>query len=78
MDEWTTRKLKGWSYLLFNGISRYFEANFDFLLLCYFFAGSFCLRYFTLFQLWVGVVDAKYEIAKCKPCSLLFQIGPDW
>ena len=26
----------------------------------------------------VVVVDAKYEIAKCKPCSLLFQIGPDW
>ena len=38
MDEWITHKLKGWSYMLSNGISRYFGANFDFLLLCYFFA----------------------------------------
>ena len=30
MDEWITCKLKGWSHMLSNGISRYFGANFDF------------------------------------------------
>ena len=39
--------------MLFNGFSRYFEANFEVSLLCYFFAWTFCLHYFLHFlQLW--------------------------
>ena len=42
-----------WSNMPFNGISRYFEANFEFLLLCYFSAWAFRLCYFLhFFQLW--------------------------
>ena len=33
----TPRKLNGWSNMLFNGISRYFEANFELFLQGYFF-----------------------------------------
>ena len=38
--------LKGCCNMLVNGISRYFEANFEVSLLCYFFAWTFCLHYF--------------------------------
>ena len=38
VDEWTPCKLKSWSNMHCNGISRYFAAYFELLLLCYFFA----------------------------------------
>ena len=42
--------------MLFNGISRPFEAIFELLLLCYFFAWAFSLWYFLrFFQLWWSV-----------------------
>ena len=45
--------------MIFNGIliSRYFEANFEVLLLCYFFAWTLCLCYLLRFlQLWSSML----------------------
>ena len=39
--------LKGWCNMLVNGISRYFEANFEVSLLCYVFVWTFHLCYFV-------------------------------
>ena len=38
MNEETPFQPKGWCNMLLNGISRYFETNFEVSLLCYFFA----------------------------------------
>ena len=44
---------KGWSNKLFNDILRYYEANFELLLLRYFFMWDFCPSYsLRFFQLW--------------------------
>ena len=57
---WMNRpcKLKGWSNMLFNGISRYFGANFELLLLPYFFVWAFGRCYFLrFFQLWSTLIQ---------------------
>ena len=63
VDEWTPcNKLKSWPNMLFNGISCYFEANFEILLLGYFFAWTFCLCYFLrFFNFACGMIDYEGE-----------------
>ena len=56
-------RVKGWSNMLFNGIARYLEANFEFLFLCYFFAWVFVCAIFYTFSNY----DQTYQI---KPTEL--------
>ena len=46
--------LRGWPKTLFSSVSRYFDAKFEILLLCYLFACTFGLCYFLHFvELWL-------------------------
>ena len=68
---------KGWSNKFFNDILRYYEANFELLLLCYFFVWAFCPSYsLHFFQLWsqrllslwlvtMGLKNSKFNSHDC-------------
>ena len=63
---WIKRHPVSRSNMLFSGISRYLELNFELSLLWYFFAWTFCLCYFLHFlQIW-----SKYKTNEKKFISL--------
>ena len=82
IDESTPFKLKGWPYMLCNGISLNFEAIFKLSLLCSFFAWSFCLCYFFAIPNYGKPLLAKVlpseivDFSYCLFASIGFCMGP--